>query len=129
MGRKCACERRGVEILWSVCLCVVCWESISSQVLGPSSLIFSGHVRVICGSAQFEYEPDPLKLTRVRSVGHRCLFQAVGMTKRPRIGHDGTNGQEMANHEINQHLQGGQGPVGGPQVPLLGFGEKVKSPN
>ena len=57
----------------SVCLSV-CWDSISSQVLGPSSLIFSGYVRVICGSAQFEYEPDPLKLTRVRSVGNRCFF-------------------------------------------------------
>ena len=63
----------GVEFLWAVCVSV-CWDSISSQVLGPSSLIFSGYVRVICGSAQFEYEPDPLKLTGVRSVGHRCLF-------------------------------------------------------
>ena len=35
-------------------------------MLGPSSLIFSGHVRVICGSAQFKYEPDPLKLIGVR---------------------------------------------------------------
>ena len=47
-----------------ICLSVR-WDSISSQVLGPSSLIFSGYVRVICGSAQFEFEPDPLKLTAV----------------------------------------------------------------
>ena len=79
-------------------ICVsVLWDSISSQLLGPSSLIFSGYVRVICGSAQIEFEPDPLKLTGVRLVGHRCLFWAMGMTKRPRFGHDGTIGQEMAN--------------------------------
>ena len=64
---------RGGEFLWAVRVCV-CWDSISSQLLGPSSLIFSGYVRVICGSAQFEFEPDPLKLTGVRSVGNRCLF-------------------------------------------------------
>ena len=57
----------------SVCVSVR-WESISSQLLGPSSLIFSGYVRIICGSAQFEFEPDPLKLTGARSVGNRCLF-------------------------------------------------------
>ena len=51
------------------------------------------------------------------------------MTKRPRIGHDGTSGQEMANHEVNQHLQGGQGQVGGPQVPILGHGNGVESLN
>ena len=53
----------------------------------------------------------------------------MGMTKRPRIGHDGTGGEEMANHEVNQHLQGGQGPVGVPKVPLLGHGDEVESPN
>ena len=31
-----ACE--GVEFLWSVCVCVVCWDSISSQVLEPIGL-------------------------------------------------------------------------------------------
>ena len=51
------------------------------------------------------------------------------MTKRPKIGHDGTNGQEMANHEVYQHLQGGQGQDGGPQVPLLGYGDEVETPN
>ena len=60
-------------ICLSVCL-FVCWFGISSQLLGPSSLIFSGYVRIICGSAQFEFEPDPLKLTGARSVGNRCLF-------------------------------------------------------
>ena len=72
---------------------------------------------------------DPSKLTGVRLVGQRCLFQAVGMTKKPRIGHDGTSGEEMANCEVNLHLQRGQGLVGGPQVPLLGHGDKVESPN
>ena len=51
------------------------------------------------------------------------------MTKRPQIGHDGTSGQESANDEVDQHLQGGQGQVGGPQVPLLGHGDEIKSQN
>ena len=34
----------------SVCLCVR-WDSISSQLLGPRSRIFSAYVGVICGSA------------------------------------------------------------------------------
>ena len=50
------------------------------------------------------------------------------MTKRPQIGHDRTSGQEIANDEVGQHLQGGQGQVGGPQVPLLGHGNEIKSP-
>ena len=41
------------------------------------------------------------------------------MTKTPQIGHVGTSEQEMANDEVVQRLQGGQGQVGGPQVPLL----------
>ena len=41
---------RGGEFSWAVCL-LVCWDSISSQLLGPRSLIFSGYVGVICGSA------------------------------------------------------------------------------
>ena len=52
-----------------------------------------------------------------------------GMTKRPQIGHDGTSGQEMANNEVCQHLQGGQGQVSGPQVSLLGLGNEIKRPN
>ena len=51
------------------------------------------------------------------------------MTKRPQIGHDGSSGQEMTNDEVGQHVEGGQGQVGGPQVPLLGHGDEVESPN
>ena len=51
------------------------------------------------------------------------------MTKRPQIGHDRTSGQEMANDKVCQHLQGGQGRVGGPQVPLLGHGNDITNPN
>ena len=51
------------------------------------------------------------------------------MTKRPRIGHDWTSGQEITSDEVGQNLQGGQGQVGGPQVPLLGHGSEIKSPN
>ena len=53
----------------------------------------------------------------------------MGMTKRPQIGHEGTTGQEMANDEIGQHLQGGQGQLGGPQVLLLGHGYKIECSN
>ena len=53
----------------------------------------------------------------------------MGMTKVPQIGHDGTFGHEMANDEFGQHLQGDQGQVGGPQVPLLGHGNEVESPD
>ena len=49
------------------------------------------------------------------------------MTKRPQIGHDGTSAEEMTNIEVDQPLQGGQGQVGGPQVPLLGHGDEVES--
>ena len=51
------------------------------------------------------------------------------MTKRSRIGHDGTSGQEMANDKISQPQEGDQGQVRGPQVPLLGHGNEIKSPN
>ena len=54
----------------------------------------------------------------------------MGMPKRPQIGHNkGTIGQEKTNHEVSQHLQGCQGQVVEPQVPLLGFGNELKSPN
>ena len=52
----------------------------------------------------------------------------MGMTKRPKIGHDGTSRQEMTNDE-GQHVKGGQGQDGGPQVPLLGHGDEIDSPN
>ena len=35
----------------------------------------------------------------------------------------------MANEEVGQPLQGGQGQVGGPQWPLLGHGNEIKSPD
>ena len=69
------------------------------------------------------------KVARARSVDHRCLFQAMGMTKRPRIGHDGTSGHEMANDKIIQPQEGDQGKVGGPQVPLPGHGDEIENPN
>ena len=52
-----------------------------------------------------------------------------GMTKSPRIRHDGTSGQEMANDKVSQPQEGDQGQVGGPQVLLLGHGSEIKSPN
>ena len=64
-------------------------------------------------------------MTRARSEDHRCLFQAMEMTKRPRIGHDGTSGEEMTNDKISQPQEGDQGQVGGPQVPLLGHGSDI----
>ena len=35
----------------------------------------------------------------------------------------------MINYEVSQHLHGGQGQVSGPQVPLLGHWNEIKSPN
>ena len=51
------------------------------------------------------------------------------MAKRPQIGHDRTSGQEIANDEVGQHLQGSQDQVGGPQVPLLGPRDDKETPN
>ena len=51
------------------------------------------------------------------------------MTKRPQIGHDGSSGQEMTNDEVGKDVEGGQGQVGGPQVPLLGHGDEIEIPN
>ena len=51
------------------------------------------------------------------------------MTKRPRIWHDGTSGQEMANDKVSQPQEGDQGQVGVPQVPLLGHGDEIEIPN
>ena len=51
------------------------------------------------------------------------------MTKRPRIGHDGTSGQEMANDKVCPPQEGDQGQVGGQQVPLLGHRDEIESPN
>ena len=35
----------------------------------------------------------------------------------------------MTNDEVSQPQEGDQGQVGGPQVPLLGHGNEIKSPN
>ena len=35
----------------------------------------------------------------------------------------------MADNEVSLYLQGGQGQVGGPLVPLLGHGNKKENPN
>ena len=51
------------------------------------------------------------------------------MTKRPRIGHDGTSGQEMANDKVSQPQEGDQGQVGRPQVPLPGRVDEIENPN
>ena len=51
-----------------------------------------------------------------------------GDDKETPIWHDGTIGQEKANDEVSRCLQGGQGQVGGPQVPLLRHGDEVESP-
>ena len=51
------------------------------------------------------------------------------MTKRPRIGHYGTSGQEVANDMVSQPQEGDQGQVGGPQAPLLGHGDEIENPN
>ena len=51
------------------------------------------------------------------------------MTKRPRIGHDGIKGQEIANDKVTQLQEGDQSQVSGPQVPLLGRGDDKETPN
>ena len=51
------------------------------------------------------------------------------MTKRPQKGDDETSGQEIANDQVCQHLQSGQGQVVGPQVPLLGHGDEIENTN
>ena len=51
----------------------------------------------------------------------------MGMSKRPQIGHVGTIEHEISNDEVTQPLQGGQGHVSGPQVPLLGHVDKIET--
>ena len=38
-------------------------------------------------------------------------------------------GHEMPSYEANQHLHGGQGQFGGPQVPHLGHGNEMENQN
>ena len=40
-----------------------------------------------------------------------------------------TINDDRANEEVNQPLQAGQDQVGGPQVPLLGHGDEIETPN
>ena len=53
----------------------------------------------------------------------------LGMRKRLQIGQKGTIGHDIANDEVIQPLQGGQGQVGAPQVPLLGHEDEIETPN
>ena len=53
----------------------------------------------------------------------------MGMRWRPQVEHVGTMGHEIEIDEVYQPLQGGQGQVGGPQVPLLGHGDEIETPN
>ena len=53
----------------------------------------------------------------------------MGMTKRPQIGHVGTSGQEMADDDVSQCIQGVQGKVSGPQVPLRSHGNEIRNSN
>ena len=57
------------------------------------------------------------------SLGHGALILDSVQTGR------GTSGQEMANDKVSKPQEGDQGQVGGPQVPLLGHGNEIKSPN
>ena len=45
------------------------------------------------------------------------------------IWHIGTIGHEIENDEVNQPLEGDQGPVSGPQVPLPGREDEIENPN
>ena len=50
-----------------------------------------------------------------------------GRDRDPKLGHVGAFGHEIAFDEVNQPLQGGQGQVGGPQVPILGHRHKKET--
>ena len=49
------------------------------------------------------------KVTRARSVGLRCLFQAMGMRLRTHIGQVGSKGHELENDVDIQLLEGNLG--------------------
>ena len=66
-------SEKGGEFLWSVRL-YVCLRAISSQLLGPSRLIFSGYVGLICGSALFRFELDMLRNKIFLLVGPFCVI-------------------------------------------------------
>ena len=69
------------------------------------------------------------KVTRARSVDHRCLFQAMAMRWSTQIGHVGTIGYGTKTDKVGQSQEGDQGQVGGPQVPLPGHGDEIENPN
>ena len=69
------------------------------------------------------------KVARARSVDHRCLFWGWERDSKIQIGHKGTIGHNIANDEVIQTLEGIQGPVGVPQVPLLAHVDEIKTPN
>ena len=66
-------RERGVEFLWAVCL-YVCMCAISSQLLGPTGLIFSGYVGVMYGIAQFRYDQDMLRYKNFLLVAIFCYI-------------------------------------------------------
>ena len=74
-----------------ICLCVVCWDSISSQVLEPIGLKLGGMIKGMHGN-----------------VTKKEFFGSV---------------------DVDVGQEGDQGHVSGPQVPLLGHGNEVESPN
>ena len=45
------------------------------------------------------------------------------------IGYVVTIRYDMTDYDVSQHMHGSQGQDGGPQVPLLGHGDEVESPN
>ena len=51
------------------------------------------------------------------------------MRLRPQIGHVGSMRQEIGNFEVSQPHEGGQGQVGGPQVPFLCREDKIETQN
>ena len=50
------------------------WDSISSQVLEPIRLKLGRMIKGMHGNVPKKKYFDPLMLTGVRLVGHRCLF-------------------------------------------------------
>ena len=57
---------------------------------------------------QSEWSYNLRKVTRARSVDHRCLFQAMGMRKSTQIGQVWSTGHEIENDVVIQPLEGGQ---------------------
>ena len=51
------------------------------------------------------------------------------MRYRAQIGYVGTIRYDMTNYDVSEHMHGGQGQDGGPQLRLLGHGDEVESPN